>query len=101
MTKEYWTVSEVVEIFQIPRTFLTILEEEDIICSRCREEDNECIYCREEMEMLRIAKMLTEEFDVNLPGVDIILHMRRQLMDMRKQFDEILLDLAEKLRTRL
>jgi MerR family transcriptional regulator/heat shock protein HspR len=101
MTKEYWTVSEVVEIFQIPRTFLMILEEEDIICSRCREEDNERIYCREEMEMLRIAKMLTEEFDVNLPGVDIILHMRRQLMDMRKQFDEILLDLSEKLRTRL
>lgn len=101
MTKEYWTVSEVIEIFEISSTFLTILEEEEIICPSCREEDNERIYSCEDMEVLRIAKILTEEFDVNPPGVDIILHMRKQMIDMRKQFDDILLDLAEKLRDRL
>jgi len=39
-----------------------------------------------------------EELGVNLPGVDIILRMRRDMFSMRRQFDAILEDLARKIR---
>jgi MerR family transcriptional regulator/heat shock protein HspR len=40
------------------------------------------------------------EMDVNLPGVEVILHMREDLFSMHKQFDEILRALVEELRNR-
>jgi hypothetical protein len=38
---------------------------------------------------------------VNLPGVEIILRMRQMIFDMRRQFDEILDDLAQEFQGRL
>jgi hypothetical protein len=35
---------------------------------------------------------------VNLPGVEIILRMRQNMFEMRRQFDEILEDLARQLK---
>ena len=51
------------------------------------------------MEKLRIAKLLMEEMEVNLPGVEIILRMRHDMIAMRAQFDAILDDLAEAFKT--
>ena len=42
-----------------------------------------------------------EEMDVNLPGVEVILRMRQNMIDMRRQFDDILEDLARELRKRI
>ncbi len=100
MAKEFWTLTEVIEIFEIRRTDLVTLEEEEIVCPRSGETEGEPLYSRDEMEMLRVAKVLMDELDVNLAGVDIILRMRRQMLAMRNQFDAILVDLAEKLRDR-
>ena len=100
MAKEFWTLTEVIEIFEIQRTVLVTLEEEEIICPRSNEIEKEPVYSRDEMEMLRVAKVLMDELDVNLAGVDIILRMRGQMLAMRNQFDAILVDLAEKLRDR-
>lgn len=101
MAKEFWTRSEVIEIFEMHHQLLAILEEEEIVCPRRRQADGEGLYSPEEMELLRITKILIDELDVNLPGVDIILRMRHQMIDMRRQFDDILTDLAEKLRHRV
>ncbi|MCK9230072.1 MAG: MerR family transcriptional regulator [Syntrophales bacterium] len=101
MAKEFWTRSEVIEIFKIQQHLLAILEEEEIVCPRHRKEDGEKLYSPEEMELLRITKILMDELDVNLPGVDIILRMRHQMIDMRRQVDDILADLVKKLRQRL
>jgi hypothetical protein len=38
---------------------------------------------------------------VNLPGVEVILRMRQMMFDMRRQFDEILDDLAQEFQGRL
>jgi MerR family transcriptional regulator/heat shock protein HspR len=98
MAKEYWTLSEVVEIFQVTETFLSDLEEEDIICPECGENTPDKLFPPGEMEKLRIAKILMDEMDVNLPGVEIILRMRQDMIAMRAQFDAILEDLADTLR---
>ena len=98
MDKDFWTITEVLEIFEIKQRFLDALEEEDIVCTCFSEAGREKGYRSDEMEKLRLAKILIEDLDVNLSGVDIILRMRQQMLDMRRQFDDILEDLARKIR---
>jgi MerR family transcriptional regulator/heat shock protein HspR len=96
MAKKYWTVVDIIEIFEVEEQFLIDLEKEEIICHSGTGRKEGKLYSPDEVEKLRLAKILVDEMDVNLPGVEIILRMRQNIIDMRKQFDAILEDLAEK-----
>lgn len=98
MTRKYWTVVEIIEMFELEERFLIDLEEEEIVCPVRKKGAREKLYHSDEVEKLRLAKILVEEMEVNLPGVDIILRMRQDMLSMRKQFDAILEDLAERLK---
>jgi len=98
MTKELWTVAEVVAFFQVEEGLLRDLEEEEIICPACDQGLPSRLFDRNELEKIRIAKLLMEEMDVNLSGVEVILQMRQRMIEMRTQFDAILEDLADQLR---
>jgi MerR family transcriptional regulator/heat shock protein HspR len=97
-TREFWTVTEVVEFFQIDETFLSELEEEDIVCPICKERPATKLFPPSELEKLRLVKVLYEDMGVNLPGIEVILRMRQSMFDMRHQFDAILEDLMQNLR---
>ena len=97
MTKEFWKITEVIEQFQINVSFLDDLEEEEIICPTCREDSEEKLLTSGDLEKLRLARLLFEEMDVNMPGIEVVLQMRQNMLDMRKQFDDILEDLASRL----
>lgn len=99
--KEFWTVTEVVETFEIDEGFLYALEEEEVLCSVIRKDRHTRVFPTRELEKLRLAKILYEEMGVNLAGVDIILRMRQNMIDMRGQFDDILEDLARNLKQTL
>jgi MerR family transcriptional regulator/heat shock protein HspR len=101
MTEKFWKITEVIERFQVDREFLIDLEEEEIVCPICREQSKEKLFSPRDLENLRLAKILFEEMDVNLPGIEVILQMRKNMLDMRKQFDAILEDLASRLREKL
>jgi len=95
--KELWTVTEVVELFQFEETFLSELEEEEIVCPICQESPTTKLFPSSELEKLRLVKILYEDMGVNLPGIEVILRMRQSMFDMRKQFDVILEDLMQNL----
>lgn len=97
MTKELWSVTEILEFFQVEEGLLRNLEEEEIICPACNEGLPTRLFNIHELEKLRIAKILMEEMDVNLSGVEVILQMRQNMIDMRRQFDAILEDLSRQL----
>ena len=101
MEKEFWTVEEVVEIFEVEERFLQELEEEDVLCPACQNELSSKVFSTSELEKVRVAKILVEEMGVNLAGVEIILRMRQTMFEMRKQFDDILEDLARQLREKM
>ena len=101
MAKEFWTVKEVLEFFEVDERFLSDLEEEDLICPHCRAQSPAEVFTPEEVEKLRLAKILVDDMGVNLPGVEVILRMRQMMFDMRKQFDDILEDLAAQVQKRL
>ena len=97
MAKDLWTLTEVIETFEVEEAFLAELEEEEVVCPVCREDPPTKLFPPDELEKLRLVKILVEEMGVNLPGVEIILRMRQSLFDMRNQFDAILEDLAREL----
>jgi MerR family transcriptional regulator/heat shock protein HspR len=97
MSKEFWTITEVVEVFEIGEDVVEELEQEEVLCPVCREDSPAKLFPAAELEKLRLAKILIEDMGVNLPGVEIILRMRQTLFEMRRQFDEILEDLAKQL----
>jgi len=92
--KTYWTTTEIIEQFQVDERFINVLEKGEIVCSTCRENDPAKKYRAEEVEKLRLAKVLMEEMEVNVPGVEVVLHMRQKMIEMRRQFDAILEELA-------
>ena len=98
MAKEFWTVTEVVEIFQIDESFIADLEEEEVINPVYRKETHTKLFPYEALEKMRIAKILVEDMGVNLAGVEIILRMRENMIGMRRQFDNILEELAQQIR---
>ena len=101
MSKDYWSLTEVVEFFQVDETFLRNLEAEEIVCPTCKDDLSNKLFSKSEMEKVRLAKILMEEMDVNLPGVEVILQMRKSMIAMRNQFDAILEDLAGEMERKL
>jgi MerR family transcriptional regulator/heat shock protein HspR len=101
MKKDLWTVTQIVEFFEIDEAFLCQLEEEDIVCPTCGDDPSSKVFPLQELEKVRLAKILVDEMGVNLAGVDVILRMRRNMTAMRKQFDGILEALAKDLRESL
>ena len=99
--KEFLTVTEVVEFFQVQENFLSDLEEEEILCPVCQETSPKKLFPPSELEKLRLVKILHEDMGVNLPGIEIILRMRQSMFDMRRQFDLILEDLAQNIQETL
>ena len=73
MTEKYLTITEVIERLQISKVLLNDLEKEEIICPVCRNKSAEKMVSSGDLERLRIAKILIEEMEVNLPGVEVIL----------------------------
>jgi MerR family transcriptional regulator/heat shock protein HspR len=97
MAKEFWTITEVVEMLEIEESFLAELEEEDVICPVCRDEPPKKLFKTSDLERLRLAKALVEDMGVNFAGVEVILRMRQNMLEMRRQFDAILEDLAQEI----
>lgn len=101
MAKEYWTVSEVIEIFHMDENIISYLEEEEIVCPECFDDQPTKRFSVFDLDKLRLVKILMEDMDVNLPGVEVILRMRQNMIQMRQQFDEILEDLVIQLKDNL
>jgi MerR family transcriptional regulator, heat shock protein HspR len=101
MEKKYWSVIEIMEDLQVSEELLVTLEREEIICPELNECGSPKQFSFDELEKLRLARMLIEDMDVNIPGVEIILRMRQDMIHMRRQFDEILEDIAEEIKKTL
>ena len=101
MAKKFWTIREVLEIFELEERFLSDLEDEEIICPIRKKHSPKKLFSDAELEKLRLAKLLVEDMGVNLAGVEVILRMRQSMIEMRRQFDTILEELVKELQRAL
>lgn len=94
----YWRMEEVLEKLAVEREFVQLLEVEEIIHPKVSLE-GELVLSHEDVERIRLARVLVQELEVNLPGVEVILHLREELLAMQRQFGEILQQLICELRS--
>jgi MerR family transcriptional regulator/heat shock protein HspR len=96
-TVRYLKLREVCLRLEIDDDLLAQLSHEGLVEVKNTLED-EPVVSAADAERLRVIVLLMREMDVNLPGVEVILHMRDDLFSMHRQFDEILRTLVEELR---
>lgn len=101
MEQHYYHRKQVIEFFSFDEAFLDILEAEELVRSVEVESCEERVFPADQVERLRIIYNLVEELDVNLPGVEVILSMRENMILMQQQFQQILETLAKELKSRL
>lgn len=82
-------------------SFLDRLEAEDLVRSSETEPRVEKVFYVDQVERIRIICNLVNDLEVNLPGVEVILEMRENMIRMQQQFDAILEALVKELKTRI
>ena len=96
----YLKVSEVTAELHVEPGFLRALADEEIIHLK-ETSEGELVISADDVERVRLVLLLTAELDVNLPGVEVIMHMRESMLAMRQQFSDILEALVEEMRRHL
>ncbi len=95
----YIRVEEVLSQLQVDVAFLEALADEDVIHLK-RSVENELVMSADDVDRARVAVLLTRELEVNLAGVEVIVHMRDAMREMQLQFGDVLEALVEEMRRR-
>ncbi len=77
------TLEELVELIGGDRELLVLLTEYGILEEGCQGFDPELV------DTVLVSQTLVREFEINGPGVDVILRMRRQLLVTRRRLAEL------------
>lgn len=101
MPQNYYYRKQIVEIFGFEEDFINELESEELIRSEELETAQERVFPLDQMERMRIICNLVRDLEVNLPGVEVILEMRENMIRMQRQFDQILEAMVRELKLRL
>ncbi len=100
MTVHYVRLAEVCARYAIDETLLRLVQEEGLIEVK-HTLDDEPVLTPAQAERLRLIAVLTRDLEVNLAGVEVILHMHEDLCALQQQFDEILRALVGEVRRRV
>lgn len=100
MAQEYYFRRQVTEVFGFHEEFLIELETEDLVRSVEIEAIPERVYLPDQFDRLRVIFNLINELEVNLAGVEVILEMRENMIQMQRQFNVILETLVKELKGR-
>ncbi len=96
----YLRLEEVLRDLEVDREFIHVLEVEEIIHPKLSLE-GETVLSAEDVERVRLARVLMQDLEVNLAGVEVVLHLREELLSLQRQFGEILEELVQELRKEL
>jgi hypothetical protein len=95
---KYLRFSEVTERTGIVREELEMLVREQVIEVK-QTLDGEPVISADDADTARVVHIFMNELDVNLPGAEVIAHMRAEILAMRRQFGKILETLIAEIRT--
>jgi MerR family transcriptional regulator/heat shock protein HspR len=83
-------MSDVTHVCSVSTRFVLFLERENLITPILRK--NEKVYVLKDVDRIRVARILVREMGVNLEGVEVVLHMRDQIIGMRRQLVKLMSD---------
>lgn len=96
----YVKITEVLSHLHVSSDFLNALDAEELIHLK-RSSEGDLVMSSEDVDRVRLALLLTSELDVNLAGVEVIMHMRESMLAMQRQFSEILDTVVAEMRRQL
>ena len=85
--KPLYMISVVSEMFDIHPQTLRTYEREGLI-KPARSQGNTRLYSQDDLDRIELILRLTNELGVNLAGVEVILNMREQMEQMRRETAE-------------
>ena len=97
MPHRYVPLSEASERSGLPAAYLEMLAREELIELK-RTLDDVVVISASDLDRARVVALLTQELEVNLPGAEVILRMRDDMIAMQRQFAEILASLVDELK---
>lgn len=100
MSSRYIRLAEVCERFAIDDELLRVVEAEKLVEIK-HPADAEPILAQDQAERLRLVAVLMRELEVNVAGVEVILHMHEDLRTMQRDFNEVLQAVVTEMRRRL
>ena len=96
MAKRFLSIQEIMDACGVDKAFILRLEQEKVIESRSVRRKR--LYALQQVERIRVARVLIQDMQVNLEGVDVVLHMREQMIAMQRQFEQVLNLLVEEVK---
>ncbi len=99
--RKYLKVREVCIELQLEISTVRKLAEEGLVVVRRPTSGGDEVVSAEDAERMRVIAVLMNELEVNIPGVEVILHMRNESLSMRRQFDEVVETLVEEMKKHL
>jgi MerR family transcriptional regulator, heat shock protein HspR len=88
-TKPLYMIGVVAEMLKVHPQTLRFYEKKGLV-RPSRTEGQTRMYSEEDLEEMARLLRLTRDLGVNLAGVEIVLKMRRRMIDMQKQIEDLL-----------
>ena len=88
MKKKLYVLDVIARMAEIDEQTILHYEEEGFIAPAT--EKDQKFYTDDDLEEVKMIRRLTEELGVNLAGVEVILNMRQQILDMQLEFEKML-----------
>jgi MerR family transcriptional regulator/heat shock protein HspR len=86
--KDFYTIKVAAELCGMHEQSLRMYERKGLIAPQ-RSQGNIRLYRDTDIEHIRFIKRLIDELGVNLAGVEVILHMRQQLVAAQRELAEL------------
>jgi MerR family transcriptional regulator/heat shock protein HspR len=96
----YVRLEEAIRRCGLPRPVVDELLEDEVIVPRPTLDEDRVI-SSDEADELRVVTTLMDELGVNVAGVEVILHMRRQQLALRREVDALIQSVRDELLRRL
>ncbi|HEV8641191.1 MAG TPA: MerR family transcriptional regulator [Methylomirabilota bacterium] len=93
-SKPLYTIGVVASMLKVHPQTLRFYEKKELL-RPSRTEGRTRMYSQEDVEELARLIRLTRDLGVNLAGVEIILRMRRRMIEMQKQIEDLLVYVRE------
>jgi MerR family transcriptional regulator/heat shock protein HspR len=88
MEEHFYTISVAAELCGMHEQSLRMYERKGLVAPQ-RSQGNIRLYSDTDIEHIRFIKRLIDELGVNLAGVEVILHMRQQLVAAQRELEEL------------
>lgn len=94
-----YMIGAVSRMYSIHPQTLRLYEKEGLLVPS-RTEGRTRLYSQEDLEKLEFILFLTRELGINLAGVDAILRMRAQMIELQNQIEQLLNYIQEEIKKR-